>query len=449
MRRSAEGDAGPSLKAPAPGPLEYLPARWPPILYFSFAHACLALAFAVLAVRPAEISGFYYHPRLIALVHLVTLGWVSSSILGALYLVGPLTFRITLPGSWRDLAAFVVWVIGVTGVAAHFWLGTLEAISWAGLMALSAMAFVGGRVLRRLPSAPVPIEARLPVACAVVNMLLTALLGIALGVNKTRPFLSVSQLDGVLAHAHLGGLGWGVMMVMGAGYRLLPMMLPSAAPRGRAPIVATLLTQLGVWLVVLARLAAWPSAALVAGAIMSAAGVALFLVQVAWMLRHPRPAPSAQPRPDPGVAHALQALVCLGVACAIGLWLAIAMPSDATLAAAMAYGVLALVGFLAQMVVGVAARLVPLYAWLWGFADRDHQASPPSLHHALSRRLQMVTLGLWTAGVPILAFALAWDEHWWISAGSATLMVAVVLGGVNLGLGIWRLWRGAPHRSLR
>lgn len=60
----------------------------------------------------------------------------------------------------------------------------------------------------------------------------------------------------------------------------------------------------------------------------------------------------------------------------------------------------------------------------------------------------MVTLGLWTAGVPILAFALAWDEHRWISAGSATLMVAVVLGGVNLGLGIRRLWRGAPEQDL-
>ncbi|HEY7512582.1 MAG TPA: hypothetical protein VIG50_20135 [Vicinamibacteria bacterium] len=39
------------------GPLAYLPARWPPLLYFGFAHACLALAFAVAAVRPAEIAG--------------------------------------------------------------------------------------------------------------------------------------------------------------------------------------------------------------------------------------------------------------------------------------------------------------------------------------------------------------------------------------------------------
>lgn len=393
-----------------------------------------------MAWDPARIAGFYYHPRLIAVVHLVTLGWVSSSILGALYLVGPLTFRITLPGSWRDSVAFAAWAIAVSGVAAHFWLETLAGVAWAGALALAALAFVAGRVLRRLPRAPVPIEARLPVMCAIVNMLGAALLGIALGVNKGRPFLPVSQLDAVIAHAHLAGLGWGAMMVMGAGYRLLPMMLPAALPGGAGPIAATVLTEIGVWLLVVARLAGAGPGVSAAGAIVSAAGIALFLVQVLGMLRHPRPAPTAQPRPDPGVAHALSALAWLAVSTAIGVWLAVAPASDATLAGALAYGVLALVGFLAQMVVGVAARLLPLYAWLWGFHDRGHEDSPPSPHVALSRPAQMVTLGLWTFGVPSLAAGLALDRHPWISASGAALALAVALGGANLGLGIRRLW---------
>ena len=144
MRRNDERRSLTSGAEPA-GPLAYLPARWPPLLYFTFAHLCLAGAFAVAAVRPSEIAGFYYHPRLIALVHLVTLGWVSSSILGALYLVGPLTFRLVLPGSWRDVLAFAVWAIAVSGVAAHFWLETLAGVSWAGLLAMTVMVFVAVR----------------------------------------------------------------------------------------------------------------------------------------------------------------------------------------------------------------------------------------------------------------------------------------------------------------
>jgi hypothetical protein len=403
----------------------------------------------VAACRPAEIAGFYYHPRLLALVHLVTLGWVSSSILGALYLVGPLTFRIVLPGSWRDAVAFAFWAIGVSGVVAHFWLATLVGVAWAGVMVLAVMLFVGGRILRRLPGAPVPIEARLPVLCAVLNIVLAALLGIGLGFNKTHPFLAVSQLDGVVAHAHLAGLGWGVMMVMGAGYRLLPMMLPSAVPRGAAPLASTALTQVGVWLMVVARLAAWPVSILTTASLTAALGVLLFLVQVIWMLRHPRPAPSAQPRPDLGVAQALLALGWLAAATGLGVWLALAPSSEATLAGVMAYGVLALVGFLAQIVVGVASRLVPLYAWLWGFADRAHRSSPPSLHGALSRPTQMATLLLWTGGVPLLAAGLARDRQPWISTGAALLSVAVVLGGANLTLGVWRLWAREARGPVR
>jgi hypothetical protein len=375
-------------------------------------------------------------------VHLVTLGWVSSSILGALYLVGPLTFRIVLPGTRRDVVAFVAWAIAVTGVASHFWLGSLIGVAWAGALALAAMAYVGARVLRRLPAAPVPLLARLPVMLAVVNMLAAAGLGIALGVNKSRPFLPVAQLDAVIAHAHLAGLGWGAMMVMGAGYRLLPMMLPSKAPAGAGPFLATALTQAGAWLLVAARLLAAPPAVHAVAAGLAAAGIAIFLGQVAWMLGHGRPAPSAQPRPDPGVAHVLQALFWLAAATAIGGWLAVAPPSERALAAAMAYGVIALVGFLAQMVAGVAARLIPMAAWLWGFYARDHRETPPSPHAALSRPVQMLTLGLWSAGVPLLAFALATDRLRLISASATALAVAVMLGGLNLVRALWRLARG-------
>jgi hypothetical protein len=174
---------------------------------------------------------------------------------------------------------------------------------------------------------------------------------------------------------------------------------------------------------------------------LAAAGIAAFLGQVGWMLGHRSPAPTAVPRPDPGVAHCRQALLWLAAATAIGGWLAVAPASERTLAAAMAYGVIALVGFLAQMVAGVAARLLPLAAWLWGFYAREHRETPPSPHAALSRPVQALTLALWTAGVPLLAFALATDRLRLVSASASMLAAAVVLGGLNLVRGLWRLAR--------
>jgi hypothetical protein len=61
-----------------------LPAPTLPLVYFGGAHVALALAFASLLLEPGLPGSFHYHPRLIAVLHLVTLGWMSGSILGAL-----------------------------------------------------------------------------------------------------------------------------------------------------------------------------------------------------------------------------------------------------------------------------------------------------------------------------------------------------------------------------
>src|SRR5262245_55948342 len=73
------------------------PPRIVPILYFAIAHAALLTALAVVAFRPDEASGFFYQPRMVALVHLVTLGWITGSILGSLYVIGPMALRTPMP----------------------------------------------------------------------------------------------------------------------------------------------------------------------------------------------------------------------------------------------------------------------------------------------------------------------------------------------------------------
>ena len=439
------GDRG-TAAGGAPSPLDFLPARWMPLLYIGFAHLSLITAFTIVAVDPRGVGGFFYHPRLVAAVHLVTLGWISGSILGSLYLVCPLAFRMALPAGRGDYAAFASFVVGVTGMVVHFRIAELSGMAWSAGLVVAAFAFVGGRVLRGLRHAPVPAVARLPVALAIVNLLAAALVGILLGLNKTHPVLPVSQLQAVLGHAHLATLGWAVMMVMGAGYRLLPMVLPAAMPRGPWPHVGTVLTQAGAWGLFLGFLSG--GRAVPAAACLAAAGIAVFLGQVAWMARHRRPAPAERPRPDLSLGHVVQGLACLTATMVIGIGLAFAPPSDTALRWVMAYGTVALVGFPSHMVLGVAGRLLPLYGWLWGFADRGHKVLPPSLHRATSRGVQALVLLIWTAGVPGLAAGLAFDQAWLIGPAAGTLAVGAGLAAANLGLGLHRLWRDtAPTAS--
>jgi hypothetical protein len=108
------------------------PPRLLPILYFGVAQAALILAFAAVAIDPAGVSGFFYHSRIVAVVHLITLGWITSSILGSLYLVGPIALRMPLPARRPDYAAFALVAIGLIGMVAHFWIAEFRGMAWSG-----------------------------------------------------------------------------------------------------------------------------------------------------------------------------------------------------------------------------------------------------------------------------------------------------------------------------
>ena len=52
--------------------LDRLPDRRLPVVYFVFAHLCLLAACLAFATAPRALVGFFYHPKMVAVVHLVT-----------------------------------------------------------------------------------------------------------------------------------------------------------------------------------------------------------------------------------------------------------------------------------------------------------------------------------------------------------------------------------------
>src|SRR5215471_11729008 len=95
------------------------PPRLLPLLYLGAAHVSLALAFFFAACWPHAVAGFFYHAWLIGLVHLVTLGWISFSILGTIYIVGPLALQMEMPPRGLDYVAYGCALVGLTGMVGH------------------------------------------------------------------------------------------------------------------------------------------------------------------------------------------------------------------------------------------------------------------------------------------------------------------------------------------
>ncbi|HJO38086.1 MAG: hypothetical protein QGF21_00620 [Vicinamibacterales bacterium] len=433
----------PSVASP-----DLLPPRRLPWLYFGAAHLCLALAVAVVAVDPRSVAGFYYHPRMLAVVHLVTLGWISLSILGALYIVGPLALRAPLPAGRGDTWAWGASVVGVSGIVSHFWIDELSGMAYSAVLVMAGFAWVGGRVVRSLWTAPVPTAVKAHVVLAFANVLLAALFGLTIGIDKLGvvDLVPGDALRHALAHAHLAGIGWATMVAVGVGYRLFPMVLPAAMPTG-APIVASAILLEAGALGLFVGLATGAGAVVRASAGATLAGIGVFLSQVIWMRRHRRPAPPARPSPEFGSVHALLAVAYLGLSAGCGLVLSIAPPSAAMLRLASVYGVFALLGFLGQLIVGMESRLLPLHAWYWAFADSGWTGPVRSPHDMPSRPAQRGAFLGWLVGVPGLAAGFYVNVMPLIAASAAALLVGVALSGVNGWVVASHAFWGRPSRA--
>lgn len=411
--------------------VQRLPPRLVPAIYLAAGHAALIIALLTLAIAPDTISGFFYHPRTIALVHLVTLGWISSSILGWIYLVGPVALRTTIPARGPDIVACVLYLVGVAGMVSHFWIDAYSGMVWSAAMVLLGIGQVCWRVLSSLRDARIPQVVVVAVGLAFFNILAAGIWGSLAGLGKLGlNVLPGAVLTSVYAHAHLAAIGWALMMVVGLGGRLLPMILPAAMPPVGAQWACILLLQTGAGALFLSLSLELPAGVALAAAALCLGGVATFVGQVIWMLRNRRPPPKDLRRPDPGTAHALQAIAYLLATAGIGTGLLLLSPSTLELQLIWVYGTFGLLGFLGQIIVGVGSRLLPLIAWTDTFVRTGHPPQP-SLNRMPLRPLQHLVLACWSLGVPGLAFGLYSGSARVISASALSLTVAVLLAATN------------------
>jgi hypothetical protein len=406
-----------------------LPPRGLPVLYFALAHVALAVALAAIVIDPIGFSGFFYHARMLAVVHLITLGWISASILGSLYLVGPLALRTPIRVEWPDYVAFALVAIGLTGMVTHFWIGAYGGMAWSGATVGVGILGAGLRTVPAILRAPIAGAVRAHVLLAFVNIAAAAAMGVLIGADKVHPFLPGYVLTNVFAHAHLAAVGWASMMVVGVAYRLLPMVLPARMPAGRRLWLSAALLEAGAVGLFVALLAqsrlTWIFALTVA------AGFAAFLWQVGWMRAHPRPRPPALRAPDPAVLHAGAALVALVAAVVMGVWLTRIPTSTFSLRLAAAYGVVGLVGFLSQIVVGMEGRLLPLLAWYWASTRGGEPGSVPAPGRMAWYAGQIYVFVLWLVGVPGLAVGLAIGAPRVVDLAAGCLLIATLIDTAN------------------
>jgi len=382
-----------------------------PLSYLVTAVAAFVLACLAVPALARELAGHYYHPRVAALAHTVTLGWITLSIMGASYQLIPIVLERRV---WSErLARWQFWilVIGIAGMVPHFYIGR-----WPGLLMSAGLVGVG--VAMHLVNTALTLRdverwsftARF-IAMAYAALGLTVLFGLALAADRIWKFLPGSFFGTLHAHIHLALLGFVAPMVIGVAARVYPMFLLAPEPGGWPERVQFWGLALGVP-GVLAGLLDIPSAFLAPGAIAVAAAAAAHLTWVSRMARDRK-----RPFLDWGLRFVLTGSVFLAAASAVGLALAFGLLSGPH--AALAYAELALGGWVSLTIVGMLLKIIPFLVWYRVYSPQAGRAPVPTLAQLGWPAAEGLAYALLTGGVIALAAALAVGDARLIAAAGA------------------------------
>jgi len=382
---------------------------------------CAAVAFLAAAQSVAwlapDLAGHYYHPRVLALTHTVTLGWVTLAIMGASYQLIPIVLEREI---WSERIArwqLAVLVVAVTGMVAHFHLGT-----WPGLTAAAGLLAIGialhllnvGMSLRGFTQWT--FTARL-VVLAYGGLALTTLFGLALAFNRVRPFLPGETFPTLHAHVHLALLGWVAPMILAVAARVYPMFFLAPPPRRWHSFLQLWGLTAGVPAVVVGLLAA--PGLVVVGALTVAAAAAAHAAWIGEMA-------GARKRPglDWGLRFVLTATVFLAPAAVLGV--AMAMDRLARPRVALAYAVLILGGWVSLTIVGMMLKIVPFLVWYRVYSPRAGREPVPTLAQLSWPRAEGLAYVLLTGGVVLLAATVLVGEVAWIRAAGTMLALGAL-----------------------
>lgn len=394
-----------------------------------FAPATLYLtagSIALVAVAPELASGLYASPRVAATTHLLTLGWITLSIFGALNQILPVALEVPLASRWLAHATLAGLAPGAGLFAAGIASGSTS-LQHAGIALVSFAIITGiGNVAVTLARSRTRDVTWTAMALAIAFLGSTLVLGVALLHNLHTGFIAAARLRYLAAHIHVALVGWALVMIVGVSHRLLPMFLVAHGARTHwsARSVAALAT--GTVLLAAGLLANLAPMTL-AGVASLVGGVAMFAIQALAFFRA-----RVRRSLDPGMHFIAAAIVLMTLAAPIGAVLAAAPARSGRLATT--YVFTALAAGVTTYIMGAYYKIIPLLAWLAGQRHAGPAARVRTAAELSSPRAAHAQLALTLAGVATTIAGISAGSTQVTRAGAASFAAGAGLFTVNMAL---------------
>ncbi len=394
-----------------------------PLRFFLTAPLFVAAAALLLIFSGNELFLTRWSPSMLALTHMITLGFLGSCMVGALQQLLPVLVGITLPAPAKvSVLLYSLWTLGSVLLVLGMGLGWREGLQGGAALlglALAVLAPLVAVALWRTSSrhASVPAMALALIGiCAAFSIVLVLLLRFEWQLPLAHPWTQY--------HIGWAAIGWVGLLLIGVAYQVVPMfqITPEYPPRIRRMLTPVLGGLLLLWLVL-----PWYGASQ-AIVISLAAGMGLFALTTLRLQQRRR-------RRLSDVTLDFWRLAMGALLLSLLLWLVNHWYPNRGLE--LLSGALFLVGFAYSAVNGMLYKIVPFLVWLH-LNNRLQQAGRrqtkiPNMKQVIPERAARRQFRLHLASLAVLLVTIIWP--------AVPPFVAGLLWLANGGWLGWNLWQ--------
>jgi hypothetical protein len=414
-----------------------LPARFMALSLASFAVITLSAPWTLHMTQ-----GFFTDFRLLALVHLVTLGFVGSMIIGASYQLVPVVLQTQLASVTAGRISFWFYGAGLAVFLAGLFRTWLPGLAIGGTLLAGAFLLYTGTVFTTWLRAPHHEVIGWHIVLGMAGALMGMSMGVVLAFNKSNGVLGEGYLGFLGAHIVFMIGGWVAITLMGVAYRLICMFtLSEKYFRPWLAWTSLALVFTGSWGFATALHLEWPRWTSQALLVLLLAGFVCFVVQVERLYRmRMRKAVDIH---MPFVIAAGAMLLAVPVLVFIGVSQGVRLNDPIWVASVW----LALIGVAGTAIQGFFYKISTFLVWLKRYAPVAGKGKAPKLEEMYDRRLALAGFVVWVAAVSSGAACLLAEVDAMPVVGAGMAVAALCFLG-NVGR-IARHWAGGPRLSIR
>lgn len=397
-------------------------------------YAFASIAFLVLTVllffSADSFIGHYFNPKLLTLTHIAVLGWGTMVIFGSFYQLLPVILNSQLFSNVLAHITFCFWGLGLILLACSFWtfsIGTPIQIASVFLF-IAATLFLVNIIATAWKAEKSNIQAEFIITAA-LWFLVTVAIGVLMAFNLTYAFLPKEHLFYLKLHAHIGIAGWFLLLIMGAGSKLLPMFLLSSSINEKKLNTAYYLVNAAIIGFLVDALFFNGISRGILYLLIALIGIIFFVSFIYEAYKK-----SARKNLDIGMKQSFYAFVIISVCAVFSVLnnLAIFKSAAFSLQITLVFGISVFIGFISLLIMGQTLKILPFIVWLNKYQKLAGKGKIPLPKDLFSEKIANWQFIFFIVGFILLLFGILLSTVIVIQIASLLLIITALLYNFNV-----------------